>query len=281
MESIEKYGDLTDDELLEFLHEIESSDEAIQEAESEANEKIDTEEKQAIFSELSEDEHIEAEYGEDAWRAFGNSVILFGSERQRKACQAAAHANKVRAWGMKQDRIRIQRMAFNQGEVRLSDPITKDNLKVLISLLTQGHTCMIDKYKAFINRRLTILLNPFIPRRIRLCKMVYPLSVRVSPGFLYHASKEFGQGKTFWAEPDIAYYLEQNTEQDLLLANKINFLTSVDKAVAKFHEHSQKRAAKEIQYASVLVQKGVKTYFELLRYNPFWFEILFNYLTIK
>lgn len=279
MENIKQYGDLTDKELFEFLHEIESSDEAIQEAQLEAIEKIDTEEEHAALSELPENAEIEAEYGEDAWRQLNaQHVILFGPKIQRSAVEANAKAAKQRFQNLKQDRIRIQREAFQQDFIKLSDPIGNENTKLLISLLVKEHTRMADKYADYINRRLTSLLLPLIPRRLRICKALYPHAIRFSPGFLYKASKEYGQGKTFWAVPDIPYYIEQNKEQPLLMANKPEFLISIDKAVANFHMHSEKRASKEIKYASLMIQKGVYTYFELLRVNPFWFEILYSHL---
>lgn len=279
MENIKQYGDLTDKELFEFLHEIESSDEAIIEAQSEAAEKIDTEEEHVVLSELPENAEIEAQYGEDAWRQLNErQVLLFGPAAQRKFNEAAVKAQKAKLWGLKQDRIRIQREAFNQDFIKLSDPIGKENLKLLISLLVQEHTRMIGKYTDFINKRLAALLNPFIPRRLRICKELYPAAIRYCPGFLYKASKEFGQGKTFWAVPNIPYYFEQNKEQQVLIEHKAEFLVSVDKAVANFHVHNEKRAVKEMKYASLLIQKGVYTFFELLRLNPFWFETLYNHL---
>lgn len=279
MENTEQYGDLTDKELFEFLHEIESDDEIIQEAQSEAIEKIDTEEEHTVLSELSENAEIEAQYGEDAWRQLNErQVLLFGPAAQRKLNDAAVKAQKAKLWGLKQDRIRIQREAFSQELIKLSDPVGKNDLKALISLLVQEHTNMIDKYKNYINRRLTILLNPFIPRRLRACKELYPDSIRLCPGFMYKASKEFGQEKTFWAVPNIPYYFEQNTEQRVLMKHKPKYLMSVDKAIVNFHEHSQKRATKEMKYASLLIQKKVQTFFELLRLNPFWFEILYNHI---
>ena len=53
MENIKQYGDLTEKELFEFLDEIKSDDEDIQEAQSEAIEKITLEEEHV---ELSEEE---------------------------------------------------------------------------------------------------------------------------------------------------------------------------------------------------------------------------------
>lgn len=42
-----------------------------------------------------------------------------------------------------------------------------------------------------------------------------------------------------------------------------------------------KRADKELKYASLIYQKGVYSYFDLLRLNPFWYEVLYNDLQNK
>lgn len=277
----EKYGDLTDKELFEFLDEIENNDKDIQEAQSEAINKIELEEK---YVELSEEEpenkEIEAYYGDNAWYNFTlygtNGVYLNSPENKRKFNMASIKSNKQRLKNLREDRLRIQREAFSQENINLSDPIGNDKIKLLISLLVNEHTRMINKYSAFINKRLATLLNPFIPRRLRMCKNLYPNSIRICPGFLYKASKEYGAELTFWATPDIPYYFTQNTEQEMLIKHKPQFLISVDQAIKFYHEHLKKRANKEIKYASLICQKGINSYFDLLKLNPFWYETLYN-----
>ena len=285
MADIEKYGDLDDKELFEFLAEIKSDDEDIEEAEIRADEKIGNEEAQSMLSELPENAEIEAYYGNDAWRrphiytGYRDRVtVLYGPYVKQRAAEGHREAIRKKAQRLKEDRIRIQREAFNQDYIRLSDKIEKHHIKLLISILTQEHTRMIDKYSDYINKRLATLLNPFIPRRIRICRMLYPNSIRVCPGFMYKASKEYGGGLTFWATPSIPYYFEQNTEQKVLLENKSDFLFSIDKAISFYHEHLKKRQEKELRYASLIIQKGVYSYFDLLKLNPFWFEILYSNL---
>lgn len=261
MEDIKQYGDLTEKELFEFLDEIKSDDEDIQEAQSEANQKIALEEECA---ELSEEVNTEKE-----------SKSLFSPEVLRRAHINRLKANKQKYRQLKEDRIRIQREAFSQTHINLSDPIGDDNIKLLISLLVREHERMVNKYSAYINKRLTALLNPFIPRRLRLCKKLYPDSIRISPGFLYTASKEYGAGLTYWAVPDIPYYLTQNTEQAILIENKPSFLVNIDQAIKFYYEHLKKQTDKELKYASIIYQKKVRTYFDLLKLNPFWYEILY------
>lgn len=286
MEDIKQYGDLTEKELFEFLDEICEDDENIQEAQSEAIEKIAIEEEHVELSEEEqENKEIEAHYGDNAWRGsirFGtNGVHLHGSEGQRQLNMAGAEALRQKSRRLKEDRIRIQREAFNQEYIRLSDKIGNEKIKLLISLLVKEHTRMIDKYSAYINKRLTALLNPFIPRRLRICKSLYPDSIKICPGFLYKASKEYGAGLTFWAMPSIPYYFVQNTEQQVLIEHKSPFLVNVDQSIKFYHDHCVKRADKELKYASLIYQKGVYSYFDLLKLNPFWFEVLYNDLLNK
>lgn len=282
MDGIEdKYGDLTDKEYLEFLSEIEEKDIDIEEAQCEAIEKIELEEEHTELSESEENARIEAYYGNDAWRKFGQ--YFFSKPAIIEAYKKAQRTREAKRRKLKEDRIAIQRMAFSQDYLRLSDPIGNDNLKLLITLLTSEHTKMVEKYAAYINKRLTILINPLIPRRLRICKMIYPEAMKECPGFLYKASKEYGEGQTFWAMPDIPYYFKQNTEQAELQKSikYTNYLINIDKAIASHNMHNKVRAEKELKYASMIIRKGVYSYFDLLRLNPFWFEILFNSLKSK
>ena len=287
MEDIKQYGDLTEKELFEFLDEIKSDDEDIQEAQSEAIEKITLEEEHVELSEEEqENREIEARYGDKMpWTGLGpnncRGVELFGPEGQRRAIMASTETKRKKSQRLKEDRIRIQREAFRQEYIRLSDPIGNERIKLLVSSLVKEHTRMIDKYSTYINKRLTTLLNPFIPRRLRICKSLYPDSIRPCPGFLYKASKEYGAGLTFWAMPSIPYYFAQNTEQKVLIEHKSPFLVNVDQSIKFYHEHLKKRTDKELKYASLIYQKGVYSYFDLLKLNPFWYEVLYNDLQNK
>lgn len=277
MEGIKQYGNLTDKELFEFLGEIKNSDEDIEEIQAEADKKIALEEEHAMLSELPENTKIEEYYGDDAWRKLNTShTVLHGKEIQHRMNINSRASIRSKSRKLKEDRIRIQRQAFDQEYIKLSDAIEDNSIKLLISLLVKEHTRMIDKYEAFINRRLSILLNPFIPKRLRICKMLYPDSIKACPGFLYRASKEFGNSLTFWAMPNIPYYFAQNTEQEILIKNKPEFLIAIDKSVAFYHDHKNKRTSKELKYASTIIRNGVHTYFDLLKLNPFWFEILYD-----
>src|SRR5699024_12268020 len=94
MEDIKQYGDLTEKELFEFLDEIKSDDEDIQEAQSEAIEKITLEEEHVELSEEEqENREIEARYGDKmSWTGLGpnncRGVKLFVLEGAHRAAMA-------------------------------------------------------------------------------------------------------------------------------------------------------------------------------------------------
>ena len=165
MEDIKQYGDLTEKELFEFLDEIKSDDEDIQEAQSEAIEKITLEEEHVELSEEEqENREIEARYGDKMpWTGLGSNnchgVKLFGPEGQRKAAMAGIEAKRKKSQRLKGDRIRIPREAFRQEYIRLSDPIGNERIKLLVSSLVKEHTRMVDKYSTYINKRLVLLFH--------------------------------------------------------------------------------------------------------------------------
>lgn len=276
MEKFEQYGDLTQEEYYSFLAEIEEEDESLNLAESESLESIAIKEEQAPLTEDPENAEIEALYGDDAWRSLNNAVIPRTKEAKKKAAEASSAYMKQKRLDAKLEKIRIQREAFDQTKLDLSKPLEKGAFKLLITLLVKEHTEMIERHTAFINKRFTLLLRPFIPLTLKNCKAKYPNAVRVSPGFLYRASTEYGEGLTFWASPDIPYYFKQNTEQEILMTHKARYLYSIDKAIAARQRHVKRRAEKEVTYASLLTQKKINTYFDLLKLNPFWFEALYK-----
>lgn len=276
MKNIKQYGDLTDKGLYELLAEIKSDDEDIESAQSEAEVTITLQEQ--------ENREIEAQYGDKMpWVGVGanncQGVRLYGPEGLRKAITASKDARRLKSQYLKEERLRIQREAFNQDIINLSDAIGRENIKALISLLVKEHAKMADKYSALINKRLTALLTPLIPRRLKICENLYPDSIRKCPGFIYQASKEYGAGLSFWAQPDIPYYFAQGTEQQAIINCKPQLLISVDQFVKLYHEHINKKAEKELKYASVIYAKDISTYFDLLKANPFWYNRLYNYLT--
>lgn len=274
METIKQYGDLSDKELYSFLDEIENADADIREEERLSALNIEQAQTEELLAELPENAELEAYYGEDAWRDFNKRIVPYG----KQAMQKARELTKDKAASLKNDRLRIQRAAFNQENIPLATILKDAEITLLVSLLVADHTKMIEKYEAFINNRLTTLLRPFIPKRLKICERETPQAIKKCPGFLYRASKEFGNEAIFWAEPDIPYYFKQGTECELLQKEKPDFLVAIDRALVSYTSHKTKRAEKELKYVSIIIRKKVRTFYDLLKLNPFWFELLYNNL---
>jgi hypothetical protein len=270
---------LTEKEYFSFLQEIEESDERLEDDISTLSSKIEEEElKSNSLEEDPENLELEASYGEDAWRILNKSAILYGENTGKKRFSQSQVAMKQRAQQLREERLRIQREAFSQTKIGLYNRIGSNNIRLLVSLLVKSHTEIIEKNEAFINKRLTFLLKSFIPKSLMNCQRNYPSCVKRSPGFLYRATSEEGEIFTFWATPDIPCFLTQNTEQSLLQEHKARFLKAVDGAVKSYHKHLIARSQKELKYASRILCKNVTTYFDLLKLNPFWFELLYDTL---
>ena len=252
---MEQYGDLTEKEYLELLNEIEDEDSDIK-TESDSIESV-------IAREDAEDSVTETE---NKTEDRAEPTKRYVSRRWRYSIEEVAKRRKD-----------IQRAAFNQDKLSLSDEIPQIELTELIKILTKSLVMATRKYEGWINKRLARWLRPFIPMIIRNCYYKYPQSVIKCPGFLYKASEEYGEGEQIWATPNIPYYIPQGTELDLLKKHKPEMLYTIDKLVAGHNKYKRELRKRELKYAGILINKKINTYYALLKLNPFWFNKLYEY----
>lgn len=241
---MEQYGDLSEQEYLSFLNEIEDDDINISAEAVKLNIELEQEDFEASLDTKEQNTSIP------------KSVKQVTSYNRRKA---------------------IQRAAFNQNKLSLADEIPKYELTELIKILTKTTAQAVSRYESWINKKLARSLRPFIPGTLRFCFYKYPQSVVPCPGFLYKASEEYGGGTQIWAKPNIPYYIPQGTELDLLKSTKPDILFSIDKLVAAYNRYNTELRKKELRYAGTLISKKITTYYSLLKVNPFWFNRLYNY----
>jgi len=193
-------------------------------------------------------------------------------EKMARRNKAGVEANRLKAREREIRRIEIQREAINSKLIDINDAIPVEHIRLLIKLLTQDQADAMQKNADYINVRLKRLLCPLIPRSLKRSMILYPKSVVKHPGFIYQASKEYGQGRIFSATPDIVYYFEQGTEMKILRDTYTNQLFSIDKAVVQYCLNKERLSEREIRYAIQL--KTLKTYFTLVKKNPVWYDIL-------
>lgn len=289
------YEGLSEKDLQDFLLEIEDSD-----ADLEAIEEDDAEEDSAVnFSfvkkksapkiladddslNLSEEEKenrkLEAQYGDLDPLVMavvsGDTSIVCGKELNDKR-QAIQKELALVCRATKKSNAQIQRDAFSQALIPLDEPFTKEQIKILIELLSVQHTNLITRYSNYINNRFTIVLKRLMPVRVIICYKRYPHVMKKSPGFMY--SPATNKDHIFWVTPNIPAFFEQDSEQDLIMDNRPEDLEYIDRAVEAYYRHHKERADQELRIAMQLYKKKVRTYFDLLKLNPMWFEIMYNY----
>ena len=289
------YEGLSEKDLQDFLLEIEDSD-----ADLEAIEEDDTEEDSAVnFSfvkkksapkiladddslNLSEEEKenrkLEAQYGDLDPLVMavvsGDTSIVCGKELNDKR-QAIQKELALVCRATKKSNAQIQRDAFSQTLIPLDEPFTKEQIKILIELLSVQHTNLITRYSNYINNRFTIVLKRLMPVRVIICYKRYPHVMQKSPGFMY--SPATNKDHVFWVTPNIPAFFEQDSEQDLIMDNRPEDLEYIDRAVEAYYRHHKERADQELRIAMQLYKKKVHTHFDLLKLNPMWFEIMYNY----
>lgn len=177
-------------------------------------------------------------------------------------------------------KVQITRMAFDQKILPLPEGFTRYDKKRLIEELTLNLRHLIKRYEEYVNRRISRLLSPVIPQSVKVMKLKYPWIFIQNPGFLYKTHPKSGEVKTFWVNPDVPYYFKQGTEQEILEERDLElvpyFLENVDRAIHRWYDAKRRLADKEVSYATKIVSNNLRTYHDLLKYNPFWFEILYN-----
>ena len=207
----------------------------------------------------------------------GSVPMIKREDQKTSMVERAAIARQARSANVlkrKQKRIEIQRAALNQDIVDLSSYISESHMKRLVYLLSKKHIDLINKYYLYINKRLEVLIMSLMPIKLRRAFKDYPIAFIVHPGFMYKASKKYGNGISFWANPKIPYYIQQGHEQKVLEQQKKRFLRSIDCAILRLETQKRLLADKEVSIAMAMIRMPRKTYFNLLKYNPFWFDLL-------
>lgn len=181
---------------------------------------------------------------------------------------------------IKAEKARLQREAFNQDLLPLDRIITDDEMQRLVELISEPLQRFVIFQERYINRKFARMLRPYIPTMVKACYRKYPGVVKEHPGFLYNT---FSRPETlsFWATPKIPAFLKQGTEIDLLMEQPTADLEAIDYAIEKYHNAIARRNKKETKIAVKLGRNRVNTFFDLVKVNPFWFELIFNELTQK
>ena len=179
---------------------------------------------------------------------------------------------------VREEKKRIKHAALNQDLLPLHRLIADEEMQKLVELITGPSTQFVERQAAYINRRFAYMLRPYIPAILRNCYKRFPQCVKEHPGFLY---KTFSQDEvlSFWATPKIPAFFELGDETPLLMEQKADMLQVTDIAIYKYHTGIMNRNKQETRIAYKLTANRVRTFFDLVRINPFWFNLIFKHLT--
>lgn len=289
MESSEYKKEITTDELSKFIDEIENDDSSYSESMEESIRRIQYEE--MLHGDMLPEEMMDDRAWSNTVRAERNEDGSFKRDETGKVIykyKQITYTDKKAEWDhakamwdkarrekkieTKQRKLEIQKEALNSTFINIYEQLTVEHKKLLIELLTSEYARLMEKSEKFINKRITMLLKPYIPFVLKRCNTMFPESMIKNPGFMYIASKEYGEGKMIWVTPDLPYYFTQGTEMQVLRENEEKYLFAIDKAVVQFHNSRDTLAKRELYYAVRL--KDIKTFYQLVKKNPFWYDTL-------
>lgn len=205
------------------------------------------------------------------------SIAMASAKADR---QKANKAKSEVAVDRKRRKQEIVNEAINSTFIDLNAPLTVEHKKLLISLLTKHYTEKMQHHDSYINATVENTLKKAIPHDLLNIFAKFPDTVVPFPGFMYIASKEYGQNLQFKVCPNIPMYFQpedcNNIIRKLLPQSR---LASLDKAVAFFHKYKNLRSEREIKVAESLTR--VATFFQLVKRDPSWYDLLITELKKK
>lgn len=191
--------------------------------------------------------------------------------------QKATEAKNKKTADKKKRKQEIINAAITSSIVDLGAPLTVENKKLLITILTKQYTDRMVHHDKYINATIEMALKKGIPHDLLNTFSKFPDAVVPFPGFTYIASHEYGQGLSFKVSPNVPLYFKpedcNNIVRKLLSSDR---LVSLDKAVVFFHKYKNARSKQELKIAETLTK--VHTLFQLLRKDAFWYEALIQEL---
>ena len=234
----------------------------------------------SILAEINQQEATELpeEYANGSWEYVQENGILVPSTKKvaDEARKRALETKQKNAIDRKRKKQEIINEAINSTFIDLNSPLTVYHKKMLISILTKQYTDCMKKHEFYINNSIEKLLKMLIPNDLLDSWNKYKDVMIPSPGFMYTASKEYGNGLTFKVTLNLPMYFQQNAYMNILKEHFSYRLPSIDKAVAFFYKHKDIKTKQEIKYAQSLTK--INTFFQLVKYNAFWYEKLVNNL---
>ena len=114
------------------------------------------------------------------------------------------------------------------------------------------------------------------PKVIKACWDYYPKVIIPMEPFTYQASEDFGKGLTFRVNVEAPGFHSASEIIEKMTIKNPQKLIAIDKMIVKFNRLKDAQSKFEIHAANKLV--GMRTIYDLLSVNPFWYNDLINKL---
>lgn len=209
-----------------------------------------------------------------------DDLSVMDSDAAEKIAEKAEKAEKMTSAKRRRIQARdITRFALEQRDLPLSEPITKSELKAFVAEMTKGSTEHMQMHLERITKTVWRALLKHIPRYIKYSWENYRRSCRRAPGFLYSFDGEYGP-VSIWLSPDLPNWLMPGEEQAILDTELDSIKReAMQRRIEVYYRLADKKRKDEIRIALTFARRHIKTYMDLLKENPFWWEVMYSIKT--
>lgn len=196
-------------------------------------------------------------------------------ELVNQAKKARMSRSEQRAERKKQAR-EIRQNALSERFIDLNSPLTVEYKKLIIQQEAKKYTEAMLKCEQIINAQFKKYVMCCLPKVVIACWNYYPSVIIPMEPFTYQASEDFGKGFTFRVNIEVPGLFSADELIKTMTARVPQRLIGIDKMIVKFNRLKDAQSKFEIYAANKLL--SMRTIYDLLSVNPFWYNDLINKL---
>lgn len=210
------------------------------------------------------------------WTTLENGVPKQGIRTNQEFFERKKQSyNEKKAERQKKSR-EIRQKALSDRFIDLNAPLSVNNKKLLIQLEAAKYTEKMEEHEQRINHLFQVYAIQYSPKVVKACWDYYPKVIVPMEPFTYQASEDFGQGLQFRVNIVAPGFYSHSELLEKMNERTPATLISIDKLIVKFYKFKDAQSKLEVTMANKLL--NMKSFYDLLQVNPFWYETLINKL---
>lgn len=209
----------------------------------------------------------------DSWEDFRADIKSY-YDNNPEALKRKKERDKRKLAELQERKNAIKRFALKQTEINLTDALELADRRLMVAYLARVDTERFNKVCDYIKYRLTNMLRPLVPLKLRRCAAEFPQSVLRHQGFMYEPKGDPRAAR--WVVPDIPAYFIAGEEVKLLRAKYPNGLAKVDRFVTYARVLENRIATNSVENAIRIAKRSKITFLEVLKTNPFMFMYIYK-----